>query len=795
MMDYYHSEWKNSLCLSIEKDKSMRLLLILISIVLTSKLEAQLDFGEFNTPYAGVHALSFNPAEIVDSRYKFHMNLAGMGLSASNNFVGLSNKMMSFSPPTVDSASKYELFPQVLNGKAKNAYLQSHIMGPSFLYALGRNNKFSIGISTGVKLLGTMNNIDEELARYIYDNKRKEFWQNSFWSNTSSVDFMVNMSSWAYTGLTAGGVLLDSRKWTLKGAVTGKVNFGLFNSYMNSPNLYVNFNSSNQLYDINGVVKTQISTPIIENNKLASGAIKFNTNNAGFGVDAGFIIEKKDKGEYNYEFDCRFDNVRKDLNKYAYRFGVSVVDYGGINWQPKAALRYVFIDSSQYRFIMNTKTFEKAGLEPGPFIDSLKKYGFNGLAVDETVEKYYMATPSNLNVFFDLHLGDGLYLAVNGSYAFNANNFAASKTQNSRFTFTPRYESKLFGFYLPINYNMLAEEINAGFAMRLFFFNFALYDWTGIAGLKSQTKNFAMNMSINIPFHQRPHPKDNDHDLMSNKIDKCKNFAGDCNSDGCPEADDDGDGVKNSQDKCPSVKGPLKLDGCPDADEDGITDAQDRCPKQKGKLELGGCPDKDGDGVIDGNDRCPNDKGLIEFEGCPDTDHDKIPNNLDECPLDSGVFENKGCPEIKIVDTDNDGMEDNLDKCPTIYGPKSNNGCPIPKEVMDIAKVAQENLEFLTGSAVIKKESIESLTVLSGYLSRNPNVKVILSGHTDNVGKPEKNMKLSKDRAEAVKNFLLSHGVDSSRMTSDGFGDTKPIGDNNTPSGRAVNRRVDIELK
>jgi hypothetical protein len=74
----------------------MRYALLLVFLTLGSRLVSQLDFGEFNTPYAGVHGLSFNPAEIVDSRYKFHMNLMGLGVRASNNFVGVSSDMISY---------------------------------------------------------------------------------------------------------------------------------------------------------------------------------------------------------------------------------------------------------------------------------------------------------------------------------------------------------------------------------------------------------------------------------------------------------------------------------------------------------------------------------------------------------------------------------------------------------------------------------------------------------------------------------------------------------------------------
>lgn len=213
--------------------------------------------------------------------------------------------------------------------------------------------------------------------------------------------------------------------------------------------------------------------------------------------------------------------------------------------------------------------------------DSLFALSFNGVTLDTSRADYFMWTPTRLNAFIDFNVYKGIYFAANATYGFVINNFAASKTQNMQFAVTPRVENKLFGLYLPINYNMLAQEVNAGIGFRLLFFNFALYDWTGIAGLKSQTRNAAFNMSFNIPFHQKSKPKDNDGDLMSNKKDKCPNDAGDCNGDGCPEPDDDGDGIGNSTDKCPNQKGVKAFDGCPDTDQDEVPDHLDRCPKKK----------------------------------------------------------------------------------------------------------------------------------------------------------------------------------------------------------------------
>jgi len=766
----------------------MRLSLLVLVLLFTSRISAQLDFGEFNTPYAGVHALRFNPAEVVDSRYKFHMSLISVGARASQNYIGLSTEYLTLSPPNLTDSNKKTYLLQNLNGNAKHAYMQSNIMGPTFMLSLGRKNKFSIGISTGVNALVTANNVNEKLAQYFFDNK-----DTLNWARSTSKDFMFNGSAWAYMGLTMGTVLIDKPKYSLKMAVTGKMNIGLASTYAYSPSLTVGFASPNSISYANGIMDNQLSSTFYNQGSFRKDSIKL-FENMGFGADVGIIFEKKDKNDYTYEMDCRTDNVRKDLNKYRYRIGLSIIDFGYIQWKGKSPLRRVSMDGNAFTNVVGNSKFGKFP-DVTRYRDSILSLAYNGVYLDTSRAEYYMWTPTNVNLFFDLRIYKTLYLAANGTYGFVLNNFASSWTQNSQFCFTPRLEGKMLGLYLPVNYNMLAQEVNVGVGFRLLFMNFALYDWTGLAKLKSQTRNAAFNFSINIPFHQKAQPKDNDHDLMSNKMDKCKNEAGDCNGDGCPEPDDDGDGVVNSQDKCPTVKGVKSFDGCPDSDEDGVPDSKDRCPKKKGLKELGGCPDKDGDGVTDAEDKCPSDKGSKEFEGCPDRDGDRIPDNLDECPTVKGVFENKGCPEIIIVDTDNDGVLDSLDKCPEEVGPKSNNGCPMPKESLSIAKMAQEKLEFHTGSAIIKPESIQSLTVLAEYLIINPNFKLDLAGHTDNVGKEDKNLKLSIDRANAVKNFFMSKGIVESRIKADGFGMKYPIADNRTASGRAVNRRVEIEIK
>ena len=311
-------------------------------------------------------------------------------------------------------------------------------------------------------------------------------------------------------------------------------------------------------------------------------------------------------------------------------------------------------------------------------------------------------------------------------------------------------------------------------------------------------------------------PLDRDKDGVPDYMDACPDVAGTAATHGCP--DRDGDGVADKDDNCPDIKGLVALHGCPDADGDGIPDYLDSCPNQKGTLALNGCPDRDGDGIADKDDLCPDVKGLAQFHGCPDTDGDGIEDSKDMCPDQKGPASTNGCP-----DTDGDGVPDNLDKCPTlagspahhgcpdtdgdgvyddidncitIPGPASNHGCPeLKKETKQLFEKALQGIQFETGKAVIKPVSFPILNAIVKVMSDNPTYKLMIGGHTDDVGEDAMNMTLSEDRAAAVANYLISHGVDPLRVTSKGYGKTQPVDTNKSEKGRAHNRRVEFKVE
>ena len=232
--------------------------------------------------------------------------------------------------------------------------------------------------------------------------------------------------------------------------------------------------------------------------------------------------------------------------------------------------------------------------------------------------------------------------------------------------------------------------------------------------------------------------------------------------------------------------------GSKDTDKDGIPDKDDACPDVAGPKEFNGCPDTDGDGIPDKDDACPEVAGPKEFNGCPDTDGDGIPDKDDKCPDVAGPAENGGCP---WPDTDGDGVLDKDDLCPEVAGPASNKGCPEPT-TDDQKKLNQyaKTILFDTGKATIKFESAEILNQIINVLKKYPNSRFRIEGHTDSTGKKQKNIELSQNRADAVKIYLIQGGIASNRLESQGFGPEKPIASHKNKKGRALNRRVEINL-
>jgi len=232
--------------------------------------------------------------------------------------------------------------------------------------------------------------------------------------------------------------------------------------------------------------------------------------------------------------------------------------------------------------------------------------------------------------------------------------------------------------------------------------------------------------------------------------------------------DTDGDGFADFKDGCPTVSGTDK--GCPPVAKPG----EEKCPPAAAApaepvpVPVPAPADADGDGVLDTSDKCPSEPAHTA-DGCPNKD------------------------------ADGDGIEDANDKCPkekeTANGFKDDDGCPdeVPAEVQKWSGVIK-GIQFGNNSAVIRAVSKPLLDDAAKVLKQYPDLRLEISGHTDNTGSKERNTELSAQRAEAVKKYLVDQGIAASRLEAKGLGPDKPITPNNSDAGRQENRRIEFRL-
>ena len=203
-----------------------------------------------------------------------------------------------------------------------------------------------------------------------------------------------------------------------------------------------------------------------------------------------------------------------------------------------------------------------------------------------------------------------------------------------------------------------------------------------------------------------------------------------------------------------------------DSDGDGVPDPQDKCPGTPPgtPVDSTGCePDSDGDGVVDRRDKCPGTPPgrQVDADGCE-----------------------------RVMDSDGDGIPDPQDKCPgTPRGVRvDHEGCEIKEEI----RLPGVNFEF--DSARLTADSSTTLDNAVSTLKRYPELTIECTGHTDSTGADSYNQRLSEQRAHSVCEYLADHGIERSRLTERGYGESQPIADNSTEAGRAENRRVTLRI-
>ncbi|WP_338863181.1 outer membrane exchange protein TraB [Myxococcus stipitatus] len=176
-----------------------------------------------------------------------------------------------------------------------------------------------------------------------------------------------------------------------------------------------------------------------------------------------------------------------------------------------------------------------------------------------------------------------------------------------------------------------------------------------------------------------------------------------------------------------------------------------------------------------------------------DPDGDSVIGAGDKCPDVAGPVENAGCPD---TDRDGDGVVDRLDRCPEYAaGSRGREGCPLARHSGNKI-VILEQVNFATDQDVILSESFPILEEVARVMNENPEMdRILVEGHTDARASDAYNLDLSRRRAASVRRFLVETGVAADRVCSQGFGRSRPLSDNTTEEGMALNRRVEFTIQ
>lgn len=807
---------------------SITLLFLVCSI---NKSISQSYSGFRTGSFAGIHGALFNPAFIADNRLKYDINLASFNLGVGNNFLTINNSALfnpnKFNEP--DFQDKY--ITQNLDGKIKNAFINVDVLGPSFFTAI--SDRDAIGFYTRTRGMVNISGIDQNTAEIAYRDLRDE----ELLLPISGDQALINQNLWTEYAVPYARIVHNDGEHVIKVGATLKLLQGISSLYVSATDYTYTHKNRDTMINLVGNVSYGRS----QNTFWQDGGPKFKFEQAGIGLDLGILYEFRPKhDEQTYELDGIKNIVPKYKDIYKLKLGFSITDIGTIRYRKSDRSRDYITNTS----VMDLDLFKN--LTSFEDLDTRIENVPGNAPNESNRNTFSMNLPLALNFLLDYNIGKGFYLNVNPIIALKTGKSDINKTNFfTNYALTPRWESRWFGVYVPIEYNTYTD-FNTGISLRLGpVFVGSANILSNLSAGETNKFDIAGGVKIPIPYAR---PRDKDQDGVSDKLDLCLTLKGNWETKGCPDRDKDG--ILDDYDKCPDVPGIKAFSGCPDRDNDGIQDAEDLCPDAAGKIEFSGCPDRDNDGVADKDDRCPDIAGIKSFNGCPDSDKDGIADIDDNCPEIAGPLANIGCPYVDTdldgvldkddrcptvkgpienygcpyTDTDEDGILDKDDACPNIKGPNENKGCPysdtdgdgiidledkcpatpgpatnfgcpaIEEQVKEVLKTAFDNLEFETGKAIIRESSYISLNELANLLIKKPEYRLLIEGHTDNVGSRESNMTLSRNRANSVKAYLINQGVDELQLKTDYYGPDKPIDTNDTPEGRQRNRRVEFNV-
>ena len=591
---------------------------------------AQTMRGMSQSNYSGIAGVHYNPALLADSRYKLFVNLFTVNVYAQNNFVNLVTpyKQLQVLKNNLDSiyldtngVAQFDnsMLIQNINGRRKYGYFSTEVVGPSAMINL--KDKSGIAFSFRTRAQAYISNMDNSVMDFLFLSGFDTATNNSF-NNKNYQKFSSHPDSRYKAGCGANAfrqytasysrVIKDGDLHFLSAGVSLSYLTGLGAAFvrLNNFNYTQPAEDSLDIKDvdieygyINPTFFTRLPPPTPFNyfadEKLGKGS----------SVDIGFSYERRIKKEkYNYKMD-KADYEDKSMSKYIYRIGVSLVDFGSINYSNSKYVQHYKVKGDtaiplKWSTLNGGKQFKNIE-EADAFITSY-------FPEHDSTTNFKIKLPAALHIQADYNFGHNFYVGTQYTQNVRSQKKEGMKVRNLLYI-APRYETKNFEVSFSLLFGNFYKKVQTGLFLRGGPFFIGSDNLGSLMGTKS-TNGLSLYTGFSVPIRYK-RLYDNDEDMVSNKLDKCPDEKGSQKAGGCP--DKDGDGVPDSEDNCPKEPGRKSSNGCPDEDKDKVWGKADKCPTKPGKKESDGCPDSDNDGIFDHKDRCPEASGPKSNGGCP----------------------------------------------------------------------------------------------------------------------------------------------------------------------------------
>ncbi|MFS4416167.1 DUF5723 family protein [Maribacter sp. 2307ULW6-5] len=389
---------------------------------------AQSFMGHFTDNRAGVQGLLHNPGNLADNRIKWEFNLFATNTDLATDYTTLSlgNVTDLLGDDGFDGLQR---FPTDQN----TILVDADILGPSLMFSL--NEKSGLALTTRVRVVSNFNNVNGELFEAIYDG----FPANNFNFSQDNLDFTTH--AWGEIGLTYGRVLWQAKGHMLKGGATLKYLLGGGAVQGSSNTLNGDFDSNAGNVRLNGDFSYALTV-----DDAGSAEDFFENISPGFGADVGFVYEYRDRKS----IAPSNNNDARAFNQYRFKVGLSIVDIGSIN--------YADTEVTDYTVNADVNALD---LE-NDFIDVLD----NNSTTNVSRQDIALALPTSLHLNLDYSFTPKWYLNLNLNQGLVAKDEIFNNNRLNRITLTPRFETRVFGAYLPISHSALSQTA-VGFGFRL----------------------------------------------------------------------------------------------------------------------------------------------------------------------------------------------------------------------------------------------------------------------------------------------------------------------------------------